>query len=957
MAINRKSAIVHDPVSGKIPGALSGAGPRTGNLKELRKLTTEALNELSNDMQDDMMRRAAAEQSSVLPDREDLPAKHNEARQALALLSPTNFERLSIGVNQELARRFPSLTLELPHASPFRVSFIEKPATAAEAGPSSRSSPSTDANNRFQTNDDDAETDTAYELLQEYLELMETRPAILGDIESSSDSSITSGRLDPEPESSKPFPEEPFIQPHPRLASFKKGHFPARSLDSGKDFAHDLPPVLARSGSLDESRAPRKALKISVKSARWSSTPASPDSEEEERSSPCSIDEALLTGAMREFPFTPKHNRWSETDMQSAYPFPRTAIGEGLSPYLIDKTFDSPPDSASGSDAVSRISAASSSDHSSNGQLTVSETSEDPEADLEYYYGQDLTGELVKLETFPFASGAAADVYRGQIKHLGSLVAIKILRRSHDDPLSTRRLYEAANNWNLLSHDNVLPFLGMCHDIGRSPALISPMCSSGTIRRYLKAVNKSPEEKLDMIIGISKGLTYLHAHGIVHGNLSTTKILIDASGVPVIGSYGIPSVIARSEYDVRFAAPECHFAEDSQSTLVPTTATDVYSLSMVVIEILSGLLPYHHLSSDHALLLYLISGGRPDRETFDFTDDVWSLMTQMWNQLPSFRPQMEAVVQRLILLKTEGSKEDPLPEPEVDEDLDDQDENTSDITGRVWREGEDPFSRKGNSNLYRGQFLRANGKKIGVAIKMMRISDARSSEAFSRRLKHEAERWSRLNHPNLLPFLGTCDEFGSCPALVSPFYQCGDIRRYLVTHPIVDRAKMILSIASGVEYLHAKDVVHGNLKPQNILIDKRGGPCICDFGISRIAGTKGTPEYMAPELFLVVDSTSQDRVAPTTTKSSDVFSFGLLVLEILTGQPLKRRPKRPVINSKDYLELCPKRSDYSLNVSDRLWYCLSACWRLEPQNRLSMKRLILGTTSSLGLEQALRVEN
>ncbi|KAJ7581954.1 kinase-like domain-containing protein, partial [Mycena floridula] len=80
---------------------------------------------------------------------------------------------------------------------------------------------------------------------------------------------------------------------------------------------------------------------------------------------------------------------------------------------------------------------------------------------------------------------------------------------------------------------------------------------------------------------------------------------------------------------------------------------------------------------------------------------------------------------------------------------------------------------------------------------------------------------------------------------------------------------------------------HLTLLKQNILVDKRGNPSICDFGISKLMGSRGfttpgvgTTPYMAPELFFVIDAITHNVILPTTTKSSDVYSFGLLVLEV-----------------------------------------------------------------------------
>ncbi|KAJ7447945.1 kinase-like domain-containing protein [Mycena galericulata] len=135
---------------------------------------------------------------------------------------------------------------------------------------------------------------------------------------------------------------------------------------------------------------------------------------------------------------------------------------------------------------------------------------------------------------------------------------------------------------------------------------------------------------------------------------------------------------------------------------------------------------------------------------------------------------------------------------------------------------------------------------------------------------------------------------------------------------------------------------------QNVLVDKRGVPCICDFGISKILNRRwyttlsvGTVPYMAPELFLVIGRDNASGGLLSTTKQSDVYSFALLALEvlyfcphvfipslkrlyqILTSEPLKRRPSQAVVTfSREY------------------WLVLDRCWAFEPLSRPSVGEVI-----------------
>ncbi|KAJ7224774.1 kinase-like domain-containing protein [Mycena rebaudengoi] len=216
----------------------------------------------------------------------------------------------------------------------------------------------------------------------------------------------------------------------------------------------------------------------------------------------------------------------------------------------------------------------------------------------------------------------------------------------------------------------------------------------------------------------------------------------------------------------------------------------------------------------------------------------------------------------------------------------------------------------------------------------------------NQRLQRETEVWSRLDHPNVLPFLGVWDEpIAPWPALISPFYKFGDLRQYLRDHPTTDRGKMIRGVASGLEYLHRNGIVHGDLKVHNVVVDTSGTPCICDFGISKIVDAQTVP-YMAPELFCVFEEETglekPDRMS--TSMSSDIYSFGLLLLEILTSNPPKHRPTLAILSSNAHRSLRPKRSDYDMAfINNDFWTLLDSCWEPDPMDRPKIGDVILRT--------------
>ncbi|KAJ7898547.1 kinase-like domain-containing protein, partial [Mycena olivaceomarginata] len=175
--------------------------------------------------------------------------------------------------------------------------------------------------------------------------------------------------------------------------------------------------------------------------------------------------------------------------------------------------------------------------------------------------------------------------------------------------------------------------------------------------------------------------------------------------------------------------------------------------------------------------------------------------------------------------------------------------------------------------------------------------------------------------------------------LISSFYKFGHVGKYISKHPGADRERLALDIASGLQFLHENGVVHGDLKVASTIDLIHGTPCICDFGISEIASRRGfttsnvgTAPYMAPELFFVLDApetNTQAYSSPSATTSSDVYSFALLVLEILTAEPPKARPSRPIVTAK---------------MPHKMWSILDSCWSFEPLIRPGISKVLLQLT-------------
>jgi len=169
----------------------------------------------------------------------------------------------------------------------------------------------------------------------------------------------------------------------------------------------------------------------------------------------------------------------------------------------------------------------------------------------------------------------------------------------------------------------------------------------------------------------------------------------------------------------------------------------------------------------------------------------------------------------------------------------------------------------------------------------------------------------------------------------------------------------VRQIARGLEYLHDHSVVHGDLRGANILVDQDGCARICDYGLAFIIEpseftsikTAGACRWTAPEIMNPAESAQNANAAdalPLFTKSSDIYAFGMTMLEIFTGKiPFSQKKNDSSVIFYVLEGGRPELPDFLKN-EDSLRSLVQECWASDPDARPTSRAVhdILDTNES-----------
>ncbi|KAJ6558366.1 kinase-like domain-containing protein [Mycena capillaripes] len=196
---------------------------------------------------------------------------------------------------------------------------------------------------------------------------------------------------------------------------------------------------------------------------------------------------------------------------------------------------------------------------------------------------------------------------------------------------------------------------------------------------------------------------------------------------------------------------------------------------------------------------------------------------------------------------------------------------------------------------------------------------------------------------------------GGRPALILEWCSQGTATDYLRGKSLDERFRVILSLATGLAYVHSQNVVHGDLKGSNVLISNKGCAVLSDFGLSRTlerptgyttstCSAAGSLPWSSPELIRPWFQTQEARVKKTL--ASDVWAFACTVYELLTDTTpytsFKLSPQTFLEFAKTIQHITPLEALPAQpgQIPDRIRAILERCWALQPAERPSMAEVV-----------------
>ncbi len=437
--------------------------------------------------------------------------------------------------------------------------------------------------------------------------------------------------------------------------------------------------------------------------------------------------------------------------------------------------------------------------------------------------------------------GGLAEIYLARQKSLNRKVAIKIIHaRFGQDASLIERFAREAITLAEMSHPNIVQIIDRGEDRGR--LYFAMQYVAGTdFRHVLRNKDWSLDRKLHIIVQVLKGLDYAHKSGVIHRDIKPANILIDGEDNALIADFGISLLLGSDATQLTetgamigtftYMSPEQK--EDSSSV---DHRTDIYAVGVMLYEVLTGKPP-------------LARHRRPSEVKPQLPAGFDAIV------MKALQPDPAARYQKAVEMKDEllavMHKSDAAVAP--------------------------PVVEKAKTSLGNCSFL--DTLKTGISSSTYLVEDRSTGSLYVIKKQskpdiglRETRLLANMAHPNILALRGAGSDSAKLVILMD-YAQGGSLADRLVKPMHYrDARRLMLQIASGMDFAHRSNIIHGNLKPSNILFDREDVLKIADFALLPTIDKNSANWYAAPER--------------RKSKAGDIYAAGIIFYQLLTN----RRP-------------------------------------------------------------------
>ncbi len=449
--------------------------------------------------------------------------------------------------------------------------------------------------------------------------------------------------------------------------------------------------------------------------------------------------------------------------------------------------------------------------------------------------------------------GGIAEVYKANQISLQREVAIKVLspEYTHDSEI-VKRFERESLLIARLNHPNIVHVIDKGIKGGRY-YFVMEYVDGANFKTVINNPDIDIKVKIEMLIMVCKALDFAHKNGVVHRDIKPANILVDRQGNALLADFGIAQLRRKTDVEmtssdivmgtVAYMSPEQKFSAAGVSG-----ATDIYALGII---------------------LYEIYCGRKPEGRFKLPSEI--------------NPKASRAIDEIIVMCLSENPGDRFPSAAALKDA-----LLNAFSGQIYTSGQaEATIARVESFMGKCRFLDTIREDRHGATYMVENKETNKLYIIKKKSKgeaglKEARILARLRHKNIISILGAGGD-NTKTVIVTDYAQGGSLADRLArNYSWKEAMNVAIQIAEGLDFAYKNNIIHGNLRPSNILFDQDEVVKLTDFGLP--------PHYATPKDWFTPPERKR-------TKQGDMYSLGVILFMMLTNKiPQHDRNDNPYLN-------------------------------------------------------------